>query len=161
MDVERPVHDRRVDPPDHAEHPLVLPHPKHLLAVRPLDDSGEDGLAGQGPVAGEAEVPLRTAREPGVPQTQVPHLQGRRLVKHLAVIDDQRPEPPAEVEQERRLRPPVGDHRPTQGGRPSDSVIAALGVVREDGPAALYGAGTEGGQVSVGCSGRTPVIQDW
>ena len=152
------VDDRRVDAPDQAQHALVLPQPQDGACA--VDHAGEDRGAGERPMAGEAEVPLRAAGEPGVAERQVPHLEGVRLEQHLTPVDDERPEPAAQVEEEGRRRPAVRDHRGPKRGRVGHPVVAALGVVGKHGPAARDGAVAELGEDVLGGARRGTVVED-
>lgn len=160
MHVERAVHHDGVDAPHEPEHALVLPHPQDLLPVWALDDASEDRRRRQRPVTSEPEVPFGSAGEPGVAQGEVADLQWGGLVQHLLPVDDERPEPATEVEQERGGGAVIGDDCRTEVRRFSDTVVGALGVVRENGPPPLLGAPAEHRQVLVAGSSLASVVED-
>ena len=144
----RPVGQMHVEAPGEAQHPLVRPHPQHVGAVRSGHGAGEDGVAGQAPVSGDAEVPLHSPGEPGVADREVRGADPVALVQALppraAVLEA--PQPPAEVEQEGGAQVLVLEHRGAVAHRGEGAAVGLLGAIGQRGRPTLGVLGADAEQ---------------
>src|SRR5690606_25598661 len=107
-------------------------------AVGGGDDGGVDGRAGQGGVAGGADVPLDATGEPGPVEREVGGLQHRVAVQQFPAGGpvDEGGDPAAQTGQHGGPQPVVLDHQRVDAGRVAASAVA---VPDADGQQAVQG----------------------
>lgn len=133
------VREPQVDLEGHVAQPLPLPQAEHLAAVGGGDPGGVHGGAGQGGVAGRADVPLDAAGEPGSVEGEAGGLHHRVAVEEFALrgLVEQRDHPAAVARQHHRPQPVVLDHDRVDPVRLAPSVVSVPDALGQDAPQRL------------------------